>query len=143
MIFGSKALAVAVLGALVFSDEASAARMKKGGHDNNRLRKVQRELKGKSDGEGKGKGSGDAPTRADADEEETVEAIIDAVIDNKAGGDDITPDAAPDCDAVPVGVSNKMYYSMALIITAWHQYPCIVSHHSLAPNFSYADRISQ
>jgi len=109
MIFGSKALAVAVLGALVFSDEASAARMKKGGHDNNGLRKVQRELKGKSGGEGKGKGSGDAPTRADADEEETVEVIIDAVIDNKAGdvgGDDIAPDAMQTCDPIdPVDIT--------------------------------------
>ena len=115
MIFGSKALSVAVLGALVFSDDASAARMKKSGHDNNGLRKVLRELKGKSGGEGKGKGSGDAPTRADTDEEETVEAIIDAVIDNKAGGDDITPDAMPVCTDDNVGVSTKMYSLMTLI----------------------------
>ena len=142
MIFGSKALAVAVLGALVFSDEASAARMKKkGNHNNNGLRKAQRELKGKGGGEGKGegkgKGPGDAFTRADADEEEAVEAIIDAVI-----GDDITPDAAPNCGAVSVDVSNEMYYSMTLIITAWHQYPCIVPHLLSCPlTLSYTDRI--
>ena len=46
MIFGSKALSVAVLGALVFSDEASAASKLKRKHGNKALRKAQRKLKG-------------------------------------------------------------------------------------------------
>jgi len=104
MIFGSKALTVAVLGALVFSDEASAAKLKKGNR-NKGLRKAQRELKG---GKGKGKGMNDVDTRADADEE-TVEDIIDAVIENKADGgdaigDEIEPDAMPNCSD-PVGIT--------------------------------------
>ena len=46
MIFGSKALSVAVLSALVFSEEASAATAKKGKHNNKTLRKADRKLKG-------------------------------------------------------------------------------------------------
>ena len=46
MIFGSKALSVAVLSAVVFSDEASAATAKKGKHNNKTLRKADRKLKG-------------------------------------------------------------------------------------------------
>ena len=44
MIFGSKALSVAVLGALVLSDEAAAATVKKGKHNNKTLRKADRKL---------------------------------------------------------------------------------------------------
>ena len=52
MIFGSKALSLAVLGALILSDEASAAKLKKGNQDNKGLRKTDRKLKS-SKGEGK------------------------------------------------------------------------------------------
>ena len=52
MIFGSKALSLAVLGALVLSNEASAAKLKKGNQDNKGLRKTDRKLKS-SKGEGK------------------------------------------------------------------------------------------
>ena len=115
--------------------------MKKGNHDNNGLRKVQRELKGKGGGEGKGKGSGDAPTRADADEEETVEVIIDAVIDNKAGdvgGDDITPDAMQTCNPTPVDVSTKMHYLIHLLLPgSISMHICIVSSFSFPRLFPY------
>jgi len=110
MIFGSKALTMAFLGALVFSDEASAAKLK-GNRNKKGLRKAQRELKG---GKGKGKDMNDVDTRADADEE-TVEAIIDAVIENKADaggdaiGDEVDPDAmVPDICEIDIDFTDNM-----------------------------------
>lgn len=51
MIFGSKALAVTVLGALVFSDEASAASKLKGEHNNKGLRKAEEVSAGADNGD--------------------------------------------------------------------------------------------
>ena len=88
----------------------------------------------------------DVDTRADADEE-TVEDIIDAVIENKADGgdaigDEIEPDAMPNCSADPVGVSTKIIFLpsssfLSGISLKFHAF----SHHQHVPTFTHADHL--
>lgn len=117
MIFGSKALSVAVLGVLVLSEEASAATLKKGKHDNDALRKAQRKLKG-SKGAGKGGSDAGMATRAGSDTTNipSMPVIEPRMIDipdaGGDGGDEVEVDSLVEADATamcngPVNVSVR------------------------------------
>ena len=118
MIFGSKALSVAVLGVLVLSEEASAATLKKGKHDNDALRKAQRKLKG-SKGAGKGGSDAGMATRAGSDTTNipSMPVIEPRMIDipdaGGDGGDEVEEDSLVTQDAIVPGTCE-------ISVSTWH-----------------------
>lgn len=115
MIFGSKALSVAVIGVLVLSEEASAATLKKG-KNNDALRKAQRKLKG-SKGAGKGGSDAGMATRAGSDTTLNMPVIEPRMIDipdaGGDGGDEVEEDSLVTQDANVPGTCE-------ISVSTWH-----------------------